>query len=282
MAAQRKRVAIVVPGSSRDVLTPDQEISLRHLTHHLGQYDAYLLVPKGGRLGWPGLRTLEVSRKYFGSVRAHNRMMLSRAFYELFSAYDFILNYHMDALVLSDQLLEWCDAGYDYIGAPVFNRRPPGTEPDMAYAATVNGGFSLRRVSAFQRVLESRVRQVDPIEQWRKGGGTARQKFNRGVRTPLKFIPFFNGVRWETRRHTWSEDWFWSERACHYAPLNVAPPREAVRFAFHGRPRYCLEQTGGELPFGVHAWARYDRAMWEPYLLTEGPASRAAWTAAGG
>ncbi len=30
-------------------------------------------------------------------------------------------------------------------------------------------------------------------------------------------------------------------------------------------------RNGGKLPFGCHAWPRWDRAFWEPYLIAEGP-----------
>jgi hypothetical protein len=32
-------------------------------------------------------------------------------------------------------------------------------------------------------------------------------------------------------------------------------------------PRLCFELNGRKLPFGCHAWQRYDRGFWEPYLL---------------
>jgi hypothetical protein len=37
---------MVVPLPLRPVLTTDEEISLRHLTHFLGAYDKYFIAPK--------------------------------------------------------------------------------------------------------------------------------------------------------------------------------------------------------------------------------------------
>ena len=34
-------------------------------------------------------------------------------------------------------------------------------------------------------------------------------------------------------------------------------------------PRLCFERNHRQLPFGCHAWARYDGAFWEPHLLKE-------------
>jgi hypothetical protein len=34
-------------------------------------------------------------------------------------------------------------------------------------------------------------------------------------------------------------------------------------------PRFCFEQNDMRLPSGCHAWPKYDRKFWEPYLLEE-------------
>jgi len=43
----------------------------------------------------------------------------------------------------------------------------------------------------------------------------------------------------------------------------------AVSFSFEVGPRYCFEKNNKMLPFSCHAWAKYDRKFWEPYLLKE-------------
>ena len=50
-----KLVAIVVPLSKRPTLTPDEQISLRHVTHYFSRYDKYLVAPTTPeRPGFPG------------------------------------------------------------------------------------------------------------------------------------------------------------------------------------------------------------------------------------
>lgn len=79
----------------------------------------------------------------------------------------------------------------------------------------------------------------------------------------------FNNVRWELSRwHLPSEERFIANRAIHYYPaFKIAPLEVALRFAFECVPRYCFEKNNFTLPFGCHAWAKYDREFWEPYLL---------------
>lgn len=48
-----KEVAIVVPLSDRKDLTPEEEISYRHLMHYLGGYDKYMLAPRSLQVHYP-------------------------------------------------------------------------------------------------------------------------------------------------------------------------------------------------------------------------------------
>ena len=199
--------------------------------------------------------------------------MLSRLFYESFVAYRYILIYQLDALVFSDQLLDWCETDLDYVGAPWLTCED---SPWVATPRVGNGGLSLRKVSGFLKVLSSNRYWVDPDLYWASvSAGTPRYfRYVRYPRKILKHIKRFNNVDWEIRQWhlrpdgTRNEDHFWSDHAIRYAPdFKVAPLDIGLRFAFEVAPRRCFELNGGQLPFGCHAWPRYDRAFWEPYLI---------------
>jgi hypothetical protein len=67
-----------------------------------------------------------------------------------------------------------------------------------------------------------------------------------------------------------NEDHFWSDEAVKYFPdFKVASIEEGLRFAFEVAPRLCFEMNNRTLPFGCHAWYKFDRTFWEPYLLPE-------------
>ena len=66
------------------------------------------------------------------------------------------------------------------------------------------------------------------------------------------------------------EDLFWSFEAKSFRPdFRIATVEEALRFAFEVEPHRAFELARGNLPFGAHAWAKYDRAFWEPQLLRD-------------
>lgn len=78
----------------------------------------------------------------------------------------------------------------------------------------------------------------------------------------------FNNAQWEIKHWNKNDDLFIADRATHYYPgFKIAPMDVALRFGFECAPRYCYEQTGHTLPFGCHAWERYDREFWEQFLL---------------
>ena len=66
----------------------------------------------------------------------------------------------------------------------------------------------------------------------------------------------------------YNEDVFWG--AQNSATFKVAPVDIAVDFAFERPVRLLYEKNRNKLPFGCHAWMRYDFAFWKPYFLNDG------------
>jgi Protein of unknown function (DUF5672) len=264
-------VAVVVPMSNRTHLTLEEQISFRHLVHFLGKYDKYFVIPKSLNVSYPGFMSQCFSDKFFGSREANNRLMFSRKFYKAFSDYKYILIYQLDCLVFSDQLTEWCTLDVDYIGAPWI--KCPDL-PRVNIPRVGNGGFSLRKVKSFLGVLNSKEYWHDPVVYW-KNFCALKPKPIQYVNIPRKYLArvrVLNGVQQHIRSRYLAnhghEDRFWSKEASKYLPAFQIPPVEtALRFAFEASPRLCFALNGQELPFGCHAWHRYDRAFWEPYLL---------------
>ena len=239
----QKLVAVVVPLSNRKELTSDEEISLRHLLHYLGKYDKYFVMPKSLRFEYPGFGIKRFNNKYFGSVEVHNKLVLSGKFYKAFNDYKYILIYHLDSLVFSDQLTHWCNMDFDFIGPPWIEHEDAPYAGNPRYEGKVgNSGFALIKLESFLKVMYP-------------------QKY-------MKYLKILNNATCEMSRYKLSDDSFWANRAAHYYPeFKIAPVETALRFAFECVPRYCFEKNNKTLPFGCHAWNRYDKSFWKPYLL---------------
>ena len=261
-------VAVVVPLSFRSELTPEEQVSFKHLVHFLGSHDKFLVAPRS--LSLPPYRGFGIKRfsdKFFGSPTAYGKLVLSRQFYAAFRDYDYMLIYHLDALVFSDQLLEWCRADLDFIGAPWLKC---DDSPWVEHPRVGNGGFSLRKVRSFLKVLDSKESSLKPGQYWEMVC-KANPTYRRYLRLPKKYLKglrLFNNAKWEAANCHLGEEFFWVDRGPHFYPdFKIASFDEALRFAFEVAPRLCFELNGRKLPFGCHAWQRYDRGFWEPYLL---------------
>ena len=262
------RVAVTVPLGGHPELSPDEEISLRHLRHYLGRYDRFVIAPRSMEVPHEDFEIVRFDDEYFGSANAQTRLMMRPEYYEAFSDYEYILTYQLDALVLSDQLLEWCSSGLDFIGAPNY-----GLSDELSVVCS--GGFALRRVQSFLAVLRSDRYAIDPDEYWHRL--TAEMdpwaKLWNLPRKYLKRFHRFNGIdreiEWFLRDSgVLLEDEFFVRRARTFYPDFRLPSVEtALRFAFDETPRVAFEMAGRRLPFGVHAWYKQDRQFWEPFLL---------------
>lgn len=269
-----KKVAILIPLSTRAELSEDEMIAMRQMRHHLGRYEKFLIAPEGLDVHFDGFETKYFPGRFFGSAAAHGRMLNTPEFYRCFADYEFLFFHHLDALALSDQLEDWCDTDLDYIGPPWINC------PDSPWVdrpRVGNGGFTLLRVQKALEALRSR-HLAQPATYWldlfthRATASTiAKLECLKGM-FPISIVARRLLKEWyeteDPAPNNRNNDIFWSDLAPYYLPdFKVASVEEGLRFAFEVSPRLCLELNGGMMPFGCHAWARYDRAFWEPFLV---------------
>lgn len=271
-----KDVAILVLLSDRPALTKDEKISVRHLERHLGKYDKYLVAPPDSPIRIDGFRVKNFPGKFFGSGIAINHLHFAPMFYKAFADYRYIMIYHLDSLVFSDQIERWCQTDVDYIGAPWI---PCADSPWVTEPRVGNTGFGMMKVETSLKVLYNRYRR-EPATYWLDMFTRNSRRVRPIVQLLRKLQPRFPRsrivnrlvVEWDQMQdpglHNRNGDVFWSDRAVFYLPeYKVASLEQGLEFAFEVAPRKCFEMNGGKIPFGCHAWARYDRGFWEPFLL---------------
>lgn len=261
----QKRVAIIIP-THRPNLTQDDKISLNHLKKYLYKYDTFFVIPKNissKSFTSKGYKVKKVDNSFFGSIRKYSNLLLTKKFYATFKNYDFMLIYQLDALVFSEKIEKWVNSGYDYIASPWFKPVIGYFSHKIGYPPSGgNGGFCLRNIQKSIKILDlvnkSAIR-------------TSKNEFLKKIWFILAILSGKSHKIWlnaPALDYPFYEDGFWALEAPKYDPsYKVAPFKEAIKFGFERFPRKCFKMNNNQLPFGCHAWKRYDVEFWKPYVL---------------
>ena len=254
MNESRIPVKIIVP-IYRDILDEYEQISLRQNMKVLGAYPFVFIRPEGLDISpilkeFPNSQEEVFNKDYFCNIAGYNRLMMSSDFYRRFSDTEYLLICQLDVYVFRDELLQWCNKGYDYIGAPwtvpmlfrlplfkqwrkCFHNRNR-TEKDFKVG---NGGFSLRKVSSHLKVTELLQDKINS-HLLRKG-------------------------------HYSNEDLFFALEVNKYG-MNFSYPnyKMALQFSFDKYPSVCYRDNHHKLPFACHAWYKEKmKDFWFPIIL---------------
>jgi hypothetical protein len=232
-----KKCAVVIPVYKK---TPNANelISLNRVVKVLKNYPLILFAPEGLDVSiylncYDNFLIERFSSNYFKDISGYNRLMMSTQFYKRFINFEYILLYQLDAYVFGDELSEWCDAGFDYIGAPWIvppvrpaDAKKPIIDFALKMVGTVgNGGFSLRKVKRHLQI----TRLLSPL------------------------LPFFPK----------NEDFFWSYIVPKLFRFKKPGLETALKFAFELAPSLAYSKNNHQLPFGCHAWEKYEPDFWK-------------------
>jgi hypothetical protein len=263
-------LVVVTPIYKKDI-SKDEYLSLNSSLLHLKAYDKVIIAPKKFMkdkeflVRWKnyGHEIVFFDNKNFVSVESYNKLMMNKEFYKRFKEYDYMLIYQLDVLVFSDSLDYWMSKKIDYVGAPWIIEDENGKR----FRGAGNGGLSLRKVQSFINVLESK-KLFNKKEEFIKL--SLNTKFSN-----ILFLWLL--LRTSVTRHfaelyrilyEGQEDTFWAFYATFFVKeFKVATVRESLLFAFEESPEFCFKHNNNKLPFGVHAWERYNPAFWEKYQV---------------
>jgi hypothetical protein len=241
----KNKIAIVIP-QHRATLKWNEDISLRRCKEVFSNYDVILAYPKGIDISEYKKynvisKYVPLKPEYFSNEAEYNRLMNTPYFYRHFLEYDYILIYQLDTFVFENNLEHWCNMNIDYVGAPwinstwVNNLKKKITWIDKFIYPVGNGGLSLRKVRTFY--------------------------YGSIYLYPLAL--FWKG--------SWHEDFFWSSVAHRLIPFFKIPDTAtALKFAFEEHPSNAYDLNNHELPFGCHAWEKFDTEFWRPHLKKYG------------
>lgn len=272
-------VKILIPVYKKE-LTLEEERSFKQCLYILNHYpivvvthqtlsiDSYIQIAK--KLG-VNIEIEYFDEEYFKSVTAYSRLLLSKIFYLRFQHTKYIFIYQLDGFVFRDELNEWCERGYDYIGAPWF--KDYKSHEDGAMLCKVgNGGVSLRKVSAFLSVFEKPFPlSIYPfyIKNIRKKGF-----FRMCIRAvKILFLLLFTRkkIKYYLENLTderINEDCFWADGLSKTRlAFNVPDLVTAANFCFERSPSYLFRLIGNKIPFACHAYEKYEyESFWKNYI----------------
>lgn len=237
-----QQVAIAIPIYKEEMNDFEKKSFLQCLSV-LKNYPIIVIKPQSLNLSklkiaFPELQFRDFPDHYFKGIKGYNNLMISIDFYKAFLDFEYILIHQLDAYVFEDRLKEWCEEGFDYIGAPhiePFRWQVGETNPgnySEGRRVFMNGGFSLRKVKSIIRLLKV-----------------------------LNFL----GQRWVS-----NEDGLYSLhfiRLWPFRPLMRLPNwQEALKFSMEQHPQLCYQLNQEQMPFGCHAWEKYDYDFWKPFM----------------
>lgn len=246
-----------------------ERISLQQCFRVLGQHPIRLVCPTGTDLTEylelvPEIVADPIPPNRMSSLQRYNRMKIMPFIYRRYRQYQFMLTYELDAFVFRDELDDWCNRGFDYVGAPWFAKRSdPRATP--LFAGVGNSGFSLRNIESALRIINSFGWVVGPVESAQRS--IRRKQYGEAIAKVLA-LPFIrNNTHWSQnllfRSH---EDAFWSRAGQRRKWFRIADYESARRFSFEQEPAFLYELCQNGLPFGCHAWQKYELDFWRPHI----------------
>ncbi len=268
-AEQQQLVTVVIPLYTLKLSDIDL-LSLRQCFQVLGRHDIALVKPRSLDItALPSLigvdahyRTEEFDDRYFVGRKGYNQLMLSTDLYKRFLGSRYIFIHQTDVFVFRDELEQWCQRGYDYIGAPWL----PAT-------GDVSGwNVERRAIYLMRRGLGKFKAPCDAINlKYKVGNGGCSLRHTRHFHdTSLMMADMLSHVADNSDQGSHNfEDVVWSVLINEKRPgtLRIAPYQEAVKFSIESHPSMAMHLTGGELPMATHAFARRrNRSYWKQYI----------------
>lgn len=253
--------AIVIPVHQVS-LNMDEHTSLKQCQKILGKRDIFLVAPNNLNINiyhdiFPNLKTILVPPDLMKSIGAYNKLMISPLIFNHLYDYSHVLIHEPDALVLKDELDYWCSQEIDYIGAP-WPEYCPITK-NFIPKQVGNFGFSLINIKSANAVFFKNSRWfllTMIIRELLRGLRGRKGSIHKTIKA-CGSAGLLSNASELFEDHC---DVFWSFTVPKIEPwFKIANPQQAAYFAWEKNPQSCYEFCQQKIPFGVHAWSKYDR-----------------------
>jgi hypothetical protein len=293
------RVCVVIPVYKK-IVDPREIAALKQGLSIFHSYPLIFLCPQSfDQSGLDEYRHLhpqisfeKFSDENFTSVDAYSVLLLDPRFYQRFSAHEFMLIYQTDAYVFRDELLEWCDKNFDYIGAPWTNNSNPWFRDLISrkgglqigsvsfYPNAGNGGFSLRNIAKINSLMSKKINFLEAIKVRKvlrksRTGSDKRSSFSKRIMEIVFCARFFLQKKtygeicyYVLKREIKSaEDIVFAIAFPSIFPnFKTAKASDAVGFSFEFEAEALYNLNDSKLPFGCHAWYKVSAEFWKKFI----------------
>ena len=243
-----EEVAVLVP-IYRDALGEYEEVSLRNIVTVLKDYPIFFVKPASLELAevekmFPQVKQECFDDSFFTNIHAYNTLMLSTAFYERFSRFEYILIAQLDTYIFRDELHQWCAKGYDYVGAP-WIVRDIYRNPLMRLCSKIKKCYCDITGKPNSQITGNKV----------GNGGLSLRKVESHIRATKQLRALIKQYLSHEKFHLFNEDVFFAiEPNRNGLDFKYPDYLEAMKFSFDKHPAYCYKKNGNQLPFGCHGW----------------------------
>lgn len=260
---EKKDIVVVIP-VYKNVLSPQEEISLKQCVQVLADYPLVIMKPihldvKDLLAKYPSLQIVDFPDECFASLSAYNKLVLDPDFYARFSSYVYLLIYQLDAYVFRDELLDWAQKGYDYIGAPWLPIKK--NHPKRGWFSSLK-----RRYYRFTHNSE-KLQRPKYIEYEVGNGGLSLRKIDKMIQVTQHYQLHIANLLADDQPFYPEDALLWVEVRNRAYQLSRPSYQEAMFFALELGADWAYEEMGHRLPFGCHAWYHPDSyPFWAAFI----------------
>lgn len=263
---EKEEICIVIP-IYKECLNDYEIQSVEQCINVLGDYTISFVTPKGLNVNFyksnfPKIKKFTFfDEYYFNDIAGYNRLLLSVDFYKKFTNFEYMLIYQTDCYVFKDELLDWANRGYDYIGGIWFDNYTGNPYLGAKMWQAGNGGLSLRKIKSISRMLSSKkpIKKFEELFiETKRLRNVGRISFLKGLLLlPFRVFGYNNNINYLSKNYQYNEDGFFVETSLKLKSLKIPAVKEAIGFSWDCHPKFLYE-IFEKLPFASHAWYRND------------------------
>ena len=256
-----EKVKIIVPIYKAD-LNENELISLEQCRNLFKDFPKIFVKPKSLDISNLKKENFEFKEEnfdddFFTGIAGYNRLMMSSCFYDRFLDSEYILIHQLDTFAFRNELLDWCEKKYDYIGAPWMLKPKYRKWHVKLFLYLKSFGYFIQRRPFWPTMLGDKV----------GNGGLSLRKvashYESTIKNRKKICSFLS----KSQKHSeFSEDVFWALENPGFKYPNAY---EALGFSIDNYPEMCFKLNKSKLPFGCHGWSKPEKiTFWKHIILS--------------